>query len=271
MYDETGDLLCPTHANKKGTRYRYYISKRLMHPSDPSSGGWRLPAKELENTVVQAASAFLQDSLKITAGLQVNEMSPDRLRQVLHRGAAVGAELANGPPDRQQQMVSAMFARIIVSPGSLRIDINRVSFARVLDIEADTDLGHVAEPLQIVMPIELRRRGVEAKLVIRAEGLASPVPDQALISLLAEARRWVEDLAQGRARSVREIARRDGRDVGEVSRTLPLAFLAPDIVIAVLEGRQPVELTPRHLKRGVLAGSWKEQRQALGFRGVSDF
>ena len=47
VYDETGDLLCPTHANKKGTRYRYYISKRLMHPSDPSSGGWRLPAKEL--------------------------------------------------------------------------------------------------------------------------------------------------------------------------------------------------------------------------------
>jgi len=64
---------------------------------------------------------------------------------------------------------------------------------------------------------------------------------------------------------VRDIARRANRDAGEVSRTLPLAFLAPDIVEAILEGRQPIELTPRQLIRGILPCGWDDQHRRLGF------
>jgi hypothetical protein len=46
---------------------------------------------------------------------------------------------------------------------------------------------------------------------------------------------------------------------------LPLAFLAPDIVEAILQGRQPVELTALRLKRTRLPLSWVEQRRLLGF------
>ena len=50
--DETGDLLTPSHANKKGRRYRYYISRRLITRSDEDHlDGWRLPAKALEDAV----------------------------------------------------------------------------------------------------------------------------------------------------------------------------------------------------------------------------
>ena len=63
-----------------------------------------------------------------------------------------------------------------------------------------------------------------------------------------------------------EIARQDGVDDGEISRVLPLAFLAPDIVEAIVQGRQPVALTARHLKRlKPLPASWAEQRRLLGF------
>jgi site-specific DNA recombinase len=67
--------------------------------------------------------------------------------------------------------------------------------------------------------------------------------------------------------SIRELARQNDRDVGEVSRTLPLAFLAPDIVEAVLDARQPINLSPRQLKRitGV-PPVWDDQRRRLGFR-----
>ena len=41
IYDEVGDRLCPTHANKKGRRYRYYISKRLMHRTGSADGACR--------------------------------------------------------------------------------------------------------------------------------------------------------------------------------------------------------------------------------------
>ena len=68
--------------------------------------------------------------------------------------------------------------------------------------------------------------------------------------------------------TVRDIAREVGVDEGDVSRFLPLAFLAPDIVEAMRAGRQPVELTPEKLKRlRILSKSWQEQRQLLGFTG----
>jgi len=54
----------------------------------------------------------------------------------------------------------------------------------------------------------------------------------------------------------------------DVSRFLPLAFLAPDIVEAILAGRKPVELTSKKLKRlRNLPKSWEEQRQLLDFTG----
>jgi len=58
----------------------------------------------------------------------------------------------------------------------------------------------------------------------------------------------------------------DGVDEGDVSRFLPLAFLAPDIVEAILRGEQPVSLTAEKLKRlRNLPKSWEEQRELLGF------
>ena len=61
LYDETGDRLTPSHANKKGRRYRYYISHRLIKMSrSRASDGWRLPAPELERTISDAINAHLR-------------------------------------------------------------------------------------------------------------------------------------------------------------------------------------------------------------------
>jgi site-specific DNA recombinase len=60
---------------------------------------------------------------------------------------------------------------------------------------------------------------------------------------------------------------RTKKDASEVSRTLPLTFLAPDIVEAILEGRQPVGLTLHQLKRiPVLPVRWDDQHRRLGLR-----
>ena len=65
--------------------------------------------------------------------------------------------------------------------------------------------------------------------------------------------------------SLSAIARRAGANVGDVSRSLQLAFLAPDLVEAILDGTQPVALTAERLKRaGELPLLWDEQRAMLG-------
>jgi hypothetical protein len=83
------------------------------------------------------------------------------------------------------------------------------------------------EPFSFSVPIQLKRRGIEAKLVIETADVRPSPPDIKLVALLADARRWVNDLAQGRVASVRDLALQCSCAPSEVSRTLSLAFLAP--------------------------------------------
>ena len=91
--------------------------------------------------------------------------------------------------------------------------------------------------------------------------------DPKLTRIIAQANIWFQQLANGNMKSVRDIADKEKLDAGEISRTLPLAFLAPDIVIAILNGNQPIDLTADHLKRHAskLPVSWQHQKQILGF------
>ena len=82
---------------------------------------------------------------------------------------------------------------------------------------------------------------------------------------MARAHRWSEELRTGVAPSIGDLVTRHGVEQGDVSRSLPFAFLAPDIVEAILQGYQPVDLTAAHLKRIRLPLSWAEQRRLLGF------
>ena len=265
VYDETGDLLCPTHASKKGRRYRYYISKHLMHPPGPSSGGWRLPAKELEGVVLRGTIGLLKDDVRVVEALQMKDASPDRLREVMKQAAALAGDLMEGHPQPQRQLLARLLSRIVLQAAAISVEIRLVSLVELLDPQRSfVDLG-ANSALKFVMPIELRRRGVESKLVMQSASVVSNRPDAKLVSLLADAHCWIDDVGQGRVVSLRDIARRYHRDVGEVSRTLPLAFLAPDIIEAILGGRQPIELTSRQLLRiRNLPSSWEDQRRRLG-------
>ena len=91
-------------------------------------------------------------------------------------------------------------------------------------------------------------------------------PDPRLIAVVAPGRWWFAEIREGKARSIAELAQRCGVDRTDVGRMIPLAFLAPDIVEAILDGRQPVVLTAARLKRvRDLPVSWVEQRRLLDF------
>ena len=76
----------------------------------------------------------------------------------------------------------------------------------------------------------------------------------------------VPQLASGRKSSINDIALERGLAANEISRLLPLAFLAPDIVEAIMAGRQPLELTVKRLTRlDALPFDWQQQRKMFGF------
>jgi len=120
--------------------------------------------------------------------------------------------------------------------------------------------------ITLQLPVRFKRRGLEMKLILSNEHGPKPKPDPILIKAVAEGHGWFKELRGETIPSVGDLAEHHDINQGDVSRRLPLAFLAPDIVEAILDGRQPIELTAARVMRiRDLPLSWAEQRQRLGF------
>jgi hypothetical protein len=119
------------------------------------------------------------------------------------------------------------------------------------------------ETLTIRIPMRLQRRGGR-KLIMTPEGSAAPAPkprrDETLVKALVRAHRWRRKIESGQAHSITDLAEQEGVTVAYVCRLLPLTCLAPDIVEAILDGRQP-----RWLRLAEVLGNrplaWEEQRR----------
>ena len=120
----------------------------------------------------------------------------------------------------------------------------------------------------VVVPMSIRRRGGRKQIIgpdgapVRAGGDGAGVAvtrgDPALIKALARAFRWRRMLEEGRYASIRELAAAEGVDRAYVGRALHLTLLAPDLVEAILDGRQPPELTLPALMRP-FSDAWDHQ------------
>ena len=111
--------------------------------------------------------------------------------------------------------------------------------------------------------MRLQRRGGR-KLIMTPEGVAAPAPkprrDETLIKALVRAHRWRRRIESGQAKSITDLAEQEGVTDAYVCRLLPLTCLAPDIVEAILDGRQPKGLRlAEMLGNGRVA--WEEQRR----------
>jgi hypothetical protein len=101
----------------------------------------------------------------------------------------------------------------------------------------------------------------------RVSPSSSSLRNLPLLDAIARAYRWSNDLLAGRARSIGEIARREHLTARHVRRVMRLAFLAPRIVEAIVEGRQPVDLSTLAMTQRIeLPPLWSAQQQALKSR-----
>jgi site-specific DNA recombinase len=115
------------------------------------------------------------------------------------------------------------------------------------------------------LPMTIRRRGVEMRLVIEGNRAHAPRANSALLKAVARARQWCEDLLMGKVQSVTEIAERERVTARYVRRLMALAFLAPEIIEAIVAGNQSTELTAEALAERIdLLLLWTAQEQALG-------
>jgi len=266
IFDAAGDRLRPTHASKKGRRYRYYVSSRLLRDAHRHGDGWRLPAPMLEATVVTALGRLLSEPGWLLAAPVLDDASPRAIDRITQEARRLARLLKAGDPMSRGESVRKLVRRIELHDDSLRFELHRAALMDEVNNVGDAASTADRDVVSFDVPMTLRRRGVEAKLILRSSPETDATPDPNLIALLGQAHRWLGLLTSGAADSVRDIARRERANAGDVSLVLPLAFLAPDITEAILEGRQPPELTTRTLKRlRPLPTDWDAQRRLLGF------
>ena len=141
--------------------------------------------------------------------------------------------------------------------------IRQMVFA-INEITPDIDLPETTEPPVIEVAAHTLRCGKQIRLVIGEIESSKARLDPDLIKLIRDAHRWFENLRSGRISSIAAIARREDLHVPDVSRSISLAFLAPDLVEMILSGFQPTLLTIEKIKAcRPLPPDWQEQRDML--------
>jgi site-specific DNA recombinase len=266
LQDPEGNRFTPSHTLKAGRRYRYYVSQPKIENSEAETKAIRLPAHDVERQVALRLQSFLQSNPTVMSELGFPSDSPARTKELI-----AAATKHSEATDRD--FLTKVVQRVIVYPDRLELEISKNTLRSVL-------MGSRAEPIKLAdeqeqasvellrldVRAQLRRHGGEMRLVIPPDipGHVKPPPISSLLKAIARGHQWHEWIMNGEVSSMVAIANRLGLTERYVGRILECAFLAPDIVEAILDGRQPTDLTFQKLTRQ-LPLSWVEQRQQLGF------
>ena len=259
LFDPSGAGLTPSHARKGERRYRYYISRGLnIGPARRVHDGWRLPAAEIERTVAAAAQQLLTDEPAIATAVEEAGTAVNRIPSILETTRAWGGKLRSRT--EAAAALAALVHRVELSRDGLRLSLKLPMPAA----GAGNDLPWADTIVTRFIPLQLKRRGAELRLIVPDAHTPRPKVDLALLKAVGRARRWFDQLTSGRAASLAAIAAREGISVRYVGRLIRLAFLAPPIVELIAQGHQPPALSAEMLSRRItLPPEWEAQKQLL--------
>lgn len=244
LFDESGSRLSPRFGGSASNRRRHYVSSVPIQSGSVTSSAWRVRADEVEGLVSSAVLRHLKAVAK-DCGAGLGRI--DR-RWV----PSLQSELEHLSKPDLLEIVDSVHLR----QGLMEIALDPEKISRVLQLP-DTDLSAT---VRISTPFPMRRAMHESRMVI---GDRQPVVDRRLLKFIALADVWWWAVIAGK--SIADIARQNQLSVRQVTLHLRAAFLAPDIVEAIVDGRQPKALTVERLRTSKLPTDWAEQRRMFDF------
>ena len=268
LFDRDGNRMTPSHAVKKGTRYRYYVSRSLITKDrTENSGGLRIPAAEIEQLVSDRVHRWLLDPGSIYKSTSARLADASIQQRLVARTAEISKRWPELPVARKRVVLTALIERIEVSVDQIDISLRPSRLSALLDAAATPLQGATDDETEIVsVPVRLRRAGREIRMVIDGIDPFAAKPDARLIKLLLRARRFNATLADSEGIPFAVLAQQEGVSRSYFTRLVRLSYLAPDITQTILDGWQPRDLTAEKLlEHSRLPLAWHDQRIALGF------
>jgi DNA invertase Pin-like site-specific DNA recombinase len=236
IFDDRGNRMTPTHTNKLGARYRYYVSHAILQKRKGEAGSIsRVPAPDIEAIVVKA----LRDRLG-------TDSTDERTK-----------------PTNERNLIEQYVERVVIKREVIEIDLardgDRPESREDVSSEADDHPAiTVIVPRSATTPAEVRG-------ILHS---SSPCPTMSsesrglLLAAIAKARSWIDDLMEGRAASFAEIAKREGKVERHIRLLAPLAFVSPRIVSGIIDGTAPAGLTVTGLAKSLPRG-WNSQETRI--------
>ena len=278
IFGPTGCAMTPTHTRKGGRLYRYYIATAVLKHDAPQCTVRRVPAGEIEGAVIDQVRRHFAIARDDRANLESRETASRWAAGIRGecRLAASRPALGRTLPGRAGAHHPVARRTSRRGPGWHR---HPTANRRASEPDGGAGRGQaraegsvMAKPkissdgrtITVRVPISIRKRGGR-KLVLAPDGTnvtTAPVRrhiDNAMVKAIARAFRWREMLENGTHATIAEIAAAEKINESYVGRVLRLTLLAPDIVEAILDGRQPAEMTLAALMRPFPVG-WAAQR-----------
>ena len=252
LYDECGNRFTPSHATKKGRRYRYYVSQAVIKKSRGNhTGPVRIPASEIEELVLSQLTLLLRSPQRILDILVGSDASSAEMHAVMD----ASREWSTATPEKVRSLLRSTVKTIAVHNDRIEIEIIRSALRQtVLGVPNDpaplsTNFDDV---VMIDAAAQLKRCGGEVRLVLPPD---SPGTKQqsvpSLIRAISRAHDWVDRILRGEVVNQRSIAKETGLDERYISRIISLAFLAPDLTEAIFSKASSRLIYPSMLVSGM--------------------
>jgi DNA invertase Pin-like site-specific DNA recombinase len=247
LFDDRGNRMSPSHANKRGVRYRYYVSQALLQGRRGEVGSVsRASAPDVEQIVLNGLREHL-------AGL-----GP--------------AKEAAATDDRQ--LIECRVERVTIRKKTIEVVMRgeEAEWAAKGTEDEGTDdhrpshLDSVTLDLPWSVAVSIAAKGILHEP--KARGQMTPAARDTLLIAIGKARGWIDDLVTGKATSFAEIAEREGKVERHIRFLAPLAFVAPPVVAAISVGAVPNELTVSSLAKA-LSWSWTHQGKRFGTKRLA--
>ena len=208
LYDAQGTLYTPTHACKNGRRYRYYTSQAVIKKTEKTNVPARIPAHDLETTVVDHILDWLQTPTELLAALRVETAEPAQ-EGFYARIVAQAVETAQGWRERiavdRTQFLKIIIERVVIHPAHVEIRL------RVPALVSEILGGGLSVPdLPLIASIESPFRhvpqGDALRLIVGDTNITTDSSRQAILKAIARARLWYEQITTGETSSIAALA-----------------------------------------------------------------
>jgi len=268
LYDEQGHRFTPFHTDRRGKRYRYYVSQSaVQNGAKAASGLARIPARDIEDIICHRLQSLLNSPEQLLDATGARSADAALCKCLITAAKQLAKGLSAKSLTEQRGLLQNVIRRIVVRETELEVTIGQSTLRAALSGQPPTANGSSREDVfTIIIEARLKRCGWEVRLIVPS-GSGAEIPKRPslpLIKAVARVHRWPERIMCGDLQGRRSSAQFTKASQRYARCVLPLAFLAPDIVEAILNGRQPADLSVQKMLRN-LPLNWVEQRKRLGF------